>query len=254
MSAPLTHTVAVVTGAGRGIGRAIARELARAGSDVALLARSRDELAETSAQVRALGGSALVVPTDLGDPGQIDTAVRLIRDRLGSPDVLINNAGVVWPLGPTAGVDPVEWARAVTINLTAAVTLTLALLPEMLANRRGHIVNVSSGVAERPSSMIGGNAYVTGKTALEAHTLNLAAELADSGVAVNVFRPGTVDTAMQGWIRDRDPEEIGAQLHERFVRYHSDGVLITPERSARSLVRHLRGTSTGEIWTVSAPG
>lgn len=250
----MNGAVAVVTGAGRGIGRAVARELARAGADVALLARSRDELAETAAQVRALGGTALTVPTDLGDLAQVDTAVGRIRDELGTADVLVNNAAVVWPLGPSSGVDPAAWARAITINLTAAVTLTLALLPTMLANRRGHIVNVSSGVAELPSSMIGGNAYVTGKTALEAHTLNLAAELAGSGVSVNVFRPGTVDTAMQGWIRGQDPDKIGARLHERFVRYHADGVLITPEHSARSLVQHLHGTSTGEIWTVSAPG
>jgi NAD(P)-dependent dehydrogenase (short-subunit alcohol dehydrogenase family) len=253
VSASFASTVAVVTGAGRGIGRAVARELARAGADVALLARSRDELAETSAQVRALGGTALIVPTDLADLGQIDTAAKLIRDELGTADVLVNNAGAVQPLGPTDRIDPLEWARAITVNLTAAVSLTLALLPAMLANRRGHIVNVSSGIVESPSSMIGGNAYITGKTALEAHTLNLAAELADSGVAVNVFRPGIVDTAMQGWIRGQDPKEIGAQLHERFVRYHADGVLITPEQSARSLVEHLHGTSTGEIWTVSAP-
>lgn len=249
MSASFTPTVAVVTGAGRGIGRAVAVELARAGAHVALLARSRNELAETSAQVRALGGTTVIVPTDLGDLGQIDTAVKLIRDELGHPDVLVNNAGVVWPLGRTDGIDPVEWARAITINLTAAVTLTLALLPTMLANRGGHIVNVSSGIVERPFSMIGGNAYVTGKTALEAHTLNLAAELADSGVAVNVFRPGLVDTVMQGWIRGQDPKEIGVQLHDRFIRYRADGVLITPEQSARSLVEHLRGGSTGEIWT-----
>jgi NAD(P)-dependent dehydrogenase (short-subunit alcohol dehydrogenase family) len=254
VSASFTPATAVVTGAGRGIGRAIALELADAGADVALLARSRDELAETAAQVRALGRTALIVPTDLGDLGQIDTAVKRIRDEMGTADVLVNNAGVVWPLGPSAGVDPAEWARAITINLTAAATLTLALLPAMLRERRGRIVNVSSGVAEQASSMIGGNAYVTGKTALEAHTLNLAAELADTGITVNVFRPGTVDTAMQRWIRGQEPTKIGVDLHERFVRFHADGVLITPEHSARSLVGLLHGTSTGQIWNVSDPG
>jgi len=254
VSASFAPTAAVVTGAGRGIGRAIALELARAGADVALLARSPDELAETAAQVRALGGTAMLVPTDLGDLGQVDAAVKRIRDEMGTADVLVNNAGVVWPLGPTDGVDPAAWARAITINLTAAASLTLALLPAMLASRRGRIVNVSSGAAEQPSSMIGGNAYVTAKTALEAHTLNLAAELGDSGVTVNVFRPGTVDTAMQGWIRGQEPTKIGADLHERFVRYQADGVLITPEQSARSLVEFLHGTSTGQVWTVSDTG
>jgi NAD(P)-dependent dehydrogenase (short-subunit alcohol dehydrogenase family) len=248
-----TPTAAVITGAGRGIGRAIALELAGVGADVALLARSHDELAETAAQARALGATALVVPTDLGDLGQVDAAAKRVHEEMGTVDVLVNNAGVVWPLGPSDGVDPAEWARAITINVTAVATLTLALLPAMLRERRGRIVNVSSGVAQLPSSMIGGNAYVTGKTALEAHTLNLAAELAGTGITANVFRPGTVDTAMQTWIRGQAPTKIGVDLHERFVRLHADGALITPEHAARSLVELLHGASTGQISTVSEP-
>jgi NAD(P)-dependent dehydrogenase (short-subunit alcohol dehydrogenase family) len=165
----------------------------------------------------------------------------------------VNNAGVVWPLGPTAGLDPREWARAISINLVAVATLTLAVLPDMLAARRGNVVNVSSGVAARPDSMIGGNAYVTGKTALEAHTLNLAAELADTGVTVNAYRPGAVDTPIQDWIRTQDPAAIGKNLHQRFVDMHAEGALITPEHSARSLVAHLRSADTGRTWTISAP-
>jgi NAD(P)-dependent dehydrogenase (short-subunit alcohol dehydrogenase family) len=160
---------------------------------------------------------------------------------------------VVWPLGPSARIDPAEWATAITINLTAVATLTFALLPTMLKHRRGRIVNVSSGAAAGPTSMIGANAYVTSKTALEAHTINLAVELADSGVTVNAFRPGTVDTAMQAWIRSQDPQAIGGDLHERFIRYQADGVLITPEQSARSLMALLRTDATGRIWTASDP-
>lgn len=251
MSTSFDPTTAVVTGASRGVGRAVALELARTGATVALLARSGDELEESARQVRAAGGSALVVQADLGDLAQVEAAAERIRDRLGDPDVLVNNAGVVWPLGPSAGNDPAEWARAITINLTAVATLTFAFLPTMLERRRGRIVNVSSGVAAGPASMIGGNAYVTSKTALEAHTLNLAAELAGTGVTVNAYRPGTVDTGMQEWIRAQDPRRIGQDLHERFTRYQADGSLITPERSARSLVALLRTAATGSTWTVS---
>ena len=77
------------------------------------------------------------------------------------------------------------------------------------------------------------------KAALEAHTVNLAAELAGSGVTVNAFRPGSVDTAMQAWIRGQDPARIGARLHERFARSYAEGLMITPEQSARSLLLHL---------------
>jgi NAD(P)-dependent dehydrogenase (short-subunit alcohol dehydrogenase family) len=251
VSGPFDPTTAVVTGASRGIGRAVAVELARTGTTVALLARSGDELEESARRVRAAGGRALVVQADLGDLQQVEAAAERIRDRLGDLDVLVNNAAVVWPLGPSAGNDPAEWARALTINLTAVATLTFALLPGMLERRRGRVVNISSGVAADATSMIGGNAYATSKTALEAHTLNLAAELAGTGVTANVFRPGTVDTGMQEWIRTQDPRRIGTDLHERFTRYHADGSLITPERSARSLVALLRTAATGRTWTVS---
>jgi NAD(P)-dependent dehydrogenase (short-subunit alcohol dehydrogenase family) len=98
--------------------------------------------------------------------------------------------------------------------------------------------------------MIRGNAYAATKAALEAHTVNLAAELAGTGVTVNVYRPGGVDTAMQAWIRSQDPGRIGA-LHERFNRNYAEGTLITPGHSAAGLLAHLAGEDTGAVWDVS---
>jgi 3-oxoacyl-[acyl-carrier protein] reductase len=100
--------------------------------------------------------------------------------------------------------------------------------------------------------MIGGNAYVTGKAALEAHSVNLAAELAGTGVTVNVYRPGMVDTAMQTWIRDQDGRDI-PELHERFHRMYNEGLLISPEQSAAALVPRIAGTETGQIWNPDDP-
>jgi NAD(P)-dependent dehydrogenase (short-subunit alcohol dehydrogenase family) len=87
--------------------------------------------------------------------------------------------------------------------------------------------------------------------ALEAHTVNLAAELAGTGVTVNVYRPGSVDTAMQEWFRAQPPDEIGAALHEHFQASYEQGTLITPERSARSLLTRLAGETTGEVWNAA---
>ena len=89
------------------------------------------------------------------------------------------------------------------------------------------------------------------KAALEAHTLNLAAELRGTGVSVNVYRPGRVDTAMQEWIRGQDPDRIGAVLHTRFNQNFTAGSLITPEESAAALIAHLAGDDSGSIWDVS---
>jgi NAD(P)-dependent dehydrogenase (short-subunit alcohol dehydrogenase family) len=251
MSISFEGKTALVTGAGRGIGRSIALQLAGAGVTVALVARSRDELDETAHLVRELGRVALVAPADLGKLDELQRAVRRTNDELGAVDILVNNAAVVWPLGASIAVEPAEWAAAIAINLVAVAALSFALLPSMLERGWGRIVNVSSGIAAQPGAMIGANAYATGKAGLEAHTLNLAAELAGSGVTVNAFRPGSVDTAMPAWIRAQDPTRVGASLHQRFARSYAEGLLIPPEQPARSLLMHLQRDATGEIWDVS---
>jgi hypothetical protein len=101
--------------------------------------------------------------------------------------------------------------------------------------------------------MVGGNAYATTKAVFEAHTVNLAAELRGTGVTVNAYRPGRVDTAMQAWIRQQDPERIGVSLHERFTRNYAEGTLITPEHSA-ALATGDRQQESGEVLPARTAG
>jgi NAD(P)-dependent dehydrogenase (short-subunit alcohol dehydrogenase family) len=244
---------ALVTGAGRGIGRAIALGLAADGVQVALLARSVDQLAEVAASVSAAGGSALAVPADVGDPASVVEAIAKVLADFGSVDILVNDAAVVAPLGPTVSVDADMWAAALAVNVLGPFRLAQAVLPGMIARGWGRIANVSSGIAAHPEAMIGMNAYAASKSALEAHTLNLAAELAGTGVTVNVYRPGSVDTAMQGWIRSQPADEIGVALHERFIESYERGSLLTPEQSARSLLARMAGDATGRVWNVEDP-
>jgi NAD(P)-dependent dehydrogenase (short-subunit alcohol dehydrogenase family) len=244
---------ALITGAGRGIGRAIALGLADAGAGLILLARSAGQLDETRAMLLDRGTEAArirVVAVDLGDEDQRDRAAGAAI-QVGRVDILINNAATVEPLGVTAALPAAELRRAFELNVIAPAALTAAVLPGMLAAGWGRIVNVSSGIAARPGSMVGGNAYAATKAALEAHTVNLAAELNGTGVTVNAYRPGGVDTAMQAWIRGQDPDRIGAALHARFNQTFTDGALITPERSAAALIAHLGGDDTGSVWDVS---
>jgi 3-oxoacyl-[acyl-carrier protein] reductase len=241
---------ALVTGAGRGIGREIALGLAAEGARVALLARSKNELDEVASVIRDRGGVALVLPGDMGSADSVEQAAQRAISEFGTVDVLVNNAAVVWPIASSTKISLAEWAAALAINVTGVVQLTLLLLPGMLDEHWGRIVNVSSGIVARPGGMIGANAYVTSKFALEGHTLSLAAELADSGVTVNVYRPGQVDTEMQGWIRSQPPEQVGQAMHDRFIENYEQGILITPEESASSLLRRLSGEATGMIWNV----
>ena len=241
---------ALVTGAGRGIGRATALALAQAGANVSLLARSLNELEETAELVRARGRVANVAPADLDDPDQLPQAIAAVLHELGGVDILINNAAVVWPLGPTLRTDPRELQLAFAINVFAPMALARAFVPDMLDRGWGRVINVSSGIAGRPDGMLGMNVYAATKAALEAHTANLAAEVDGTGVTVNVYRPGSVDTRMQEWIRSQPPERIGEELHARFVANERDGNLISPETSAASLVRRLQGEDNGQIWQV----
>jgi NAD(P)-dependent dehydrogenase (short-subunit alcohol dehydrogenase family) len=244
---------ALITGAGRGIGRAIALGLADAGAGLILLARSAGQLAETRAMLLDRGAEAArirVVAADLGDEEQRGRAAGAALEG-GRIDILVNNAATVEPLGVTADIPAAELRRAFELNVIAPVALTAAVLPGMLDAGWGRVVNVSSGVVAQPGFMVRGNAYAATKAALEAHTVNLAAELRGTGVTVNAYRPGGVDTAMQAWIRGQDPDRIGTALHTRFNQSFTEGALITPERSAAALIAHLGGDDSGSVWDVS---
>lgn len=224
----LDDKTAMITGGGRGIGRAVALQLAQRGVRVTVAARSDAELTETTRSIAAGGGRAHAIVADLAAPGAGTALARRALDELGRVDILINNAGVVAPLGASTGIDLEAFARAFTVNVTSPAELTFALLPVMLERRWGRVVNVSSGIVASPAAMVGANANAATKAALEVHTVNLAAELAGTGATVNTYRPGSVDTAMQAWIRDQDPDAIGRALHERFTERRAAGGLINP--------------------------
>jgi 3-oxoacyl-[acyl-carrier protein] reductase len=240
--------VALVSGAGRGLGRALATELAAASFDVALLARSADQLAVGATAVRDQGRRALELPVDLADGRAARAAAARVLDELGAVDVLINNAAGLGPIAAAAEIDSVTWARALAVNLVGAATLTFAVLPAMLERGRGDVVDVSSRIVADPAAMPRGNAYVTSKAALEAHAINLAAELAGTGVVVNVCRPGILDSPQQSWLREQGPAAIGAELHDRYTGFATSGRLEDPTRVARWLVGRLGGTASGETW------
>jgi NAD(P)-dependent dehydrogenase (short-subunit alcohol dehydrogenase family) len=252
VSTDFTSKTALITGSGRGIGRAIALGIAAADARVILLARTARQLDETWDLLREQGvpaGWIGALPADLADQEDRDRAVAASA-AAGPVDILINNAATVEPIGPTIGIQAGDLRLAFEVNVVAPAALTAAVLPRMLDAGWGRVVNISSGIVASPAAMVRGNAYATTKAAPEAHTVNLAAEFRGTGVTVNAYRPGGVDTAMQAWIRQQDPERIGTGLHEQFSRNFVEGTLITPEQSAAALLAHLGGDGTGEIWDV----
>jgi len=195
----LDGKVALVTGASRGLGEGAARSLAREGASVMLLARDGDLAQVVARGIAADGGRAEALACDVSDYASVERAVADTRERFGGLDILINNAGVIDPIGSLAESDPATWARNIQINLVGAYNVVRTVLDGMLAAGGGTIVNVSSGAAHRP--MEGWSAYCAGKAGLAMVTRSIALETAGQGIRVFGFSPGTIDTDMQVKIR-----------------------------------------------------
>ena len=238
-----------MTGGGRGIGRAIATQMAAAGVEVILIARSQIELDDVAEEVSAAGGRARALAADISTADGVVLVMRNIAAHK-PVDILINNAATVGPLTATVDLEFSAFAATLNLNVVAPAILRARLAPDMIRCGWGRIVNVSSAVVSHPSSMEAGNAYTASKAALEAHTLNFGLELTGTGVTANAFRPGMVDTSMQAWIRSRDPQIVGSAFHDRFARAYSAGKLLPPDRSAAALIAHLTSDDNGQIWSV----
>ena len=143
----LAGQVALVTGGGRGLGRAFALGLAKAGASVAVTARTAVPLAETVEIIERAGGRALAIPGDVAESGAAAHVVSTAESRLGPLDILVNNAGVMGPVGYDWNVDPEDWWRTFEVNMRGPFLCARAVLPGMLARRRGRLVNISSGAA-----------------------------------------------------------------------------------------------------------
>jgi len=184
----LAGSTALVTGGGRGVGRVLASALAAAGSHVGLIARSGPELDQSVTRIRDQGGVAHSAVADIRDPEATRSAVQKLRRQLGPVDLLINNAGIWGPVGPTWEVPEADWWHAVEINLRGVGLCSREVLPEMIERRQGRIVNITSraGVYRWPWA----TAYSVSKAAVVKLTENLAEETGRHHVHVFSVDPG----------------------------------------------------------------
>ncbi|MEM8595343.1 MAG: SDR family oxidoreductase [Pseudomonadota bacterium] len=189
----------LVTGASRGIGAATARAFAAAGAAVALAARSTAEIEAVAHDISAGGGRARALACDVADRGAVAQAIATAEAAHGPLDILINNAGMIEPIGPLAETDPDAWTRAIDVNLKGVYYAMRAALPGMIARGTGTIITVSSGAASRP--LDGWSSYCTSKAAAAMLTRAGALEAGPHGVRVLGLSPGTVATEMQRVIK-----------------------------------------------------
>jgi NAD(P)-dependent dehydrogenase (short-subunit alcohol dehydrogenase family) len=206
--------VALVTGAGRGIGRAIALALAAEGARVALSARTRSEIDEAARAIQAAGGEALAFEADLADRNvPAELAARVRRD-LGPIDILVNNAGVGSSSNPKPVVDFDDdfWDLSVAVNMTAPYLLSKAVLPGMLERKHGRILTVASINSRRGS--FHGAAYAASKHGVLGLMRTLAMETASEGITVNCICPGPVESLMNDKRLEYDAARLGRDLGE----------------------------------------
>lgn len=203
----LTDKVALVTGAGSGIGKAAAELMAKVGAKVALLGRSEDELQKTLAQIEANGGEAIPLLADISQPEQMQQATQKIFDKWGRLDIVFANAGINGVWASLEELAPEEWNKTININLTGTF-LTVKYAVPYLKRQGGSVIITSSVNGTRVFSNTGATAYSCTKAAQVAFTKMVALELAEHDIRVNVICPGAIDTNIDENTERRNLEEI----------------------------------------------
>ena len=205
MTGKLEGKVAIVTGASRGIGREIALLFGKEGAQVVVAARTTEEgahqlagsIAGTAQEIRDAGGEAIAVRCDVSRLEDIEQLVETTHREFGPVDVLVNDAALTYFI-PVNDFPLRRWQKMIEVDLTGPFLLVQAVLPDMIAAGRGHIVNISSGAAIHPAGPPyeiegrGGTVYGMVKAGLERFTTGLAQELYDQGIAVNAVSPSSV--------------------------------------------------------------
>ncbi|MBF0125034.1 MAG: SDR family NAD(P)-dependent oxidoreductase [Magnetococcales bacterium] len=220
---PLTDRVALITGAGNGIGRAVAQAYAAAGATSLLLGRRRENLATTYDLITAAAGKAVIVPIDLeNELHAVPDLVAAVYQRFGRLDILVNNAAEFGLMTPLSAYDPVLWEKVLRVNLTAPFFLTRELLPLLQRSEKAFVINVICEVARHPSAYWG--AYGISKAALLSMSHIWAQELAHTNVSIH-----TIDVAA-----------TATKLRKKAYPAEENPTLLTPEQAALAFVDLVR--------------
>jgi len=218
MTLPLASRIALVTGASRGIGYATALELAKAGAHIVAVARTQGGLEELDDAIRALGGSATLVPLNVTDSDGIARLGAALHERHGKLDILVGNAGVAGPSSPLGHIELKPWLDAMAVNLTANFQLIRCMEPLLRQSDAGRAVFITSSSAAKAPAYRG--PYAASKAALEALVRVWAAETATTPIRANLFNPGPIRTRMRATVMPgEDPSTLDtpAQVAEAIV-------------------------------------
>ncbi len=252
----LAGQVAVITGAGRGIGRAIALAFAKEGADLVLASRAEQALHETRRSIEELGREGLVVPTDISRPASVQNLAEQTLEHFGRVDVLVNNSGVTGPSSPLWEIDPEDWEQTFAVNVTGTYLCCRTFLPSMIERRSGSVIIIGSMTGKR--LLRGRTPYSASKMALVGLARTLALETGPYGVRVNVISPGAVEGERIEWVIRKQAEGRGIsrdEARQEFARESPPERLVPPDDVAAAavfLASSRAGSITGEDMNVSA--
>lgn len=238
----LADKIAVVTGAGRGIGRAVALAYAKMGADVVCVSRTEENSAKVAAEVEGIGRRAWAVAVDVSDTAAVDAAAKGILESTGRIDILVNNAGVTRD-NLLMRMSEEEWDTVIDTNLKGAFNFTKALTRPFIKQRSGRIINIASVIGLIGNA--GQSNYAASKAALIGFTKSIAKELATRGITVNAIAPGFIETDMTTALSEKMREGIlGNVPLERF------GSPDDIAHAAVFLAMEPSGYITGQVLTV----
>ena len=236
---PLSGRVALVAGAGRGIGRNIAVWFAQSGADVVVCARTPDGIAAVADEIRGGGRRSIAVVCDVADPDAMSAMVDQAITEFGSVDIAVANAAILGPVGAIDQVPHDEWLRALQINVGGTASLVRAVLPSMAKNSYGRMLTLSGGGVGGPNLPNRVSAYVASKGAVMVLTEAIASEL-PAGVTINAIAPGPIPTGFMDEVLHVGPDVAGRALYDAVQS------TVKPDlRPLRELVLYLASESAG---------
>jgi NAD(P)-dependent dehydrogenase (short-subunit alcohol dehydrogenase family) len=243
MEGILEDRVAIITGAGRGIGRAIAIAFSREGARLFLAARTERELSETVSACRTDDNTARAVVTDVSDWNQVQHLIKTAVQEAGQVDILVNSAGIYGPIGPTAEIDISSWVRAAEVNLFGPFYLCRALIPHFIQRKQGKIILLGGGGATAPLPNF--SSYAATKAGVVRLADTLAEELKSFNIQVNVIAPGLVDTHLQDDVLAAGSRAGG--LFNKIKQARETGAGAVSPEIAASLAVFLASPSSGKL-------
>jgi NAD(P)-dependent dehydrogenase (short-subunit alcohol dehydrogenase family) len=223
----LRDKVAIVTGAGKGIGRAIALRFAEEGATVVVAERYEDIGLDTVTTIQATGGKAFFVKTDVSNLQDIEHAAQVTVKQYGRIDILVNNAGITL-FKPLLDITEEDWNLVINIDLRGSLFMVKAVIPYMLANGKGSIVNISS--VNAVSTIPHAEMYAAAKSGIEGMTRAMALSFGRENIRVNAIAPGFTNTPhLKSWIHQ---SEHPAEFEKKILDFHPTGAVVEPEEIA----------------------